>query len=1629
MRYLAAVLLLSALASPGWAAADDLADVRRLMEIAPSRSMASPDREALDDYIVRRFRDTGFESGKIVFPTLVFDPGEVALRLPDGETFTLPAMWPNSAFPGNLPKGDWSGPLVDLGNGAPGGTRTGSPAGAAVVLDMKSARAWITALELGAEVLIFAGSERDTNLEAVQKVSAVPLAVPRFYLPFEDARRLRGLLAEKETPTVALTQTRPSRWRRVTAETNWVVIPGGEFADKTVHIQAYKDGASIVPGLTPGAETAANLALLLRLLDHYTTHTPQCTLVFSAASDHCNALRGERFFLASVYPEPDAAEEEVEDLRAELNEATFYETVYGDRSPEQIARLREGTEKFEGTTYILKRPLMRELEYRRNRMLHALGAARETSAEAPNTDDPAQAESEDMLKRRQDLIAMMSILQRWGGNKTFAELTSTQQDRFLSLLGEMETRFREQREDAQAHLDRLAANARLRELLAGKTRHLYLTLDLSFGSDRMGFFYEGSDVIQYYPPEAMDASVAGLARLSVELGSESAEGREFFADTLRNTRGMPWRAYLAGRRLLAATVGSCLSIPSLTLATVHDPLTAAFTPGDTFERLQGGEAARMLAFAESYLPELLEHPDFPKSISEPRKRNYDAMNVRYNLRLVDPFGVELPVEPVADAVTLFYPGHRYVEEMIVGQVCVMHRAMTGRQGDALYRAIPPPGSVEAYGFDAGFTRIAKAIDGGSSQRRVPSHVPGAGTRWVWDDHIGLMFDCVQTDLVGNLQPFTRMQIWSFVLLDAERESSPDHYGFAGAYEGRSDMPPIVALEGIVSVFTEPGTPLKVVTGGYLLINADETEPTGTGYFPGAPQLRQISATATRDVQILNDVRLRRLESKAVSDPAARELYERAETLRQEAVAERTAGRQDAFLSKSVQALGDAMTSYTQVRTTTNDLIRAVAVFLALVAPFCLFFMKLTTPWTDIRAQIVVFVGLFALMATALAFLHPAFELSQTPMMVLLAFVMLGLAVFVMAILYGWFDAGLQDMVARMEGVERTESSRKTLAGVAFNVGVNNMRRRRIRTSLTAATIVLVTFTMLSVISVGSSLEPYRRKTDDAAPYNGVLFARPGFQEIPFTTRDHVSGLLRGRGAVVERTWTQHVYARIYLPMELGLPEDPINTLKVKSLLGLDPEHEPLLDQMPLAAGRRFTATNAAEILLSVSAAKALGIDADDFEPTALELLDRRVTLVGLLEDEALSAATDMVGLPALPLAFFSLWQATTSAQNLQTAATTPAPGAQPLTPAYCGIVPSGFARELPATTVRSIALKADSPAEAFEAGRLLSRVTQSLAYVGLSGPVELDEETTLTAGQYSFGPPTAPKIGGMSKVVIPIFLAATIILNTMLGSVMERRNEIAVYNSIGLNPTHVFVFFVAEAVVFGLIGSVAGYLIGQALAQIIAYAGWLPDNKLNFSSMAVILVILAAMFTVVVSTLYPAYVATRAAVPSGQRRWKLPPPSGDEFWLDFPFSYNREILPGVLSYLRAFLDLNSEASSGKFLAQDLRAGYVPAAEGDRALAMVCQITPVPFDLGVNQRLELYAHYRAELNAYVISACATRLKGERHSWMRVNRGFMESLRARLLSWRSQPAPAQEKFRLAGEALFDAAGDFPVRGAAS
>src|SRR5208283_1244875 len=100
-------------------------------------------------------------------------------------------------------------------------------------------------------------------------------------------------------------------------------------------------------------------------------------------------------------------------------------------------------------------------------------------------------------------------------------------------------------------------------------------------------------------------------------------------------------------------------------------------------------------------------------------------------------------------------------------------------------------------------------------------------------------------------------------------------------------------------------------------------------------------------------------------------------------------------------------------------------------------------------------------------------------------------------------------------------------------------------------------------------------------------------------------------------------------------------------------------------------------------------------------------------------------------------------------------------------------------------------------------------------------------------------------------IAALIIFNTMMGSIAERRREIYVYTSLGLAPFHVGALFVAEAMTYGLIGAVFGYIIGQGAGTMMLKLGWLGNTTLNYSGSSAILTMGLILLIVLLSALAP----------------------------------------------------------------------------------------------------------------------------------------------------------------------------------
>jgi hypothetical protein len=266
---------------------------------------------------------------------------------------------------------------------------------------------------------------------------------------------------------------------------------------------------------------------------------------------------------------------------------------------------------------------------------------------------------------------------------------------------------------------------------------------------------------------------------------------------------------------------------------------------------------------------------------------------------------------------------------------------------------------------------------------------------------------------------------------------------------------------------------------------------------------------------------------------------------------------------------------------------------------------------------------------------------------------------------------------------------------------------------------------------------------------------------------------------------------------------------------------------------------------------------------------------------------------------------------------------------------------------------------------------------------------------------------GLVNVIIPIIIASLIVLNTMLGSVYERVKEIAIFSSIGLSPSNIAMLFIAESLVYAIIGAVAGYLIGQGLSKIISVFHILPGLYLNFSSTSAEVSIGLVILVVLLSTLFPARKASEVATPAVDRTWKLPEPDGDTWLITLPFAVTGAQAQGINSFLAEWFRSYEEQSVGDFLTQGIRTG-VQAMEKGNGYRLSGRVWLAPFDLGVSQEMELDTVPTDLEDVYAVNITLARVSGDVSNWKRVNRRFLNVVRKQFLIWRTLSAEERDRY---------------------
>jgi len=837
----------------------------------------------------------------------------------------------------------------------------------------------------------------------------------------------------------------------------------------------------------------------------------------------------------------------------------------------------------------------------------------------------------------------------------------------------------------------------------------------------------------------------------------------------------------------------------------------------------------------------------------------------------------------------------------------------------------------------------------------------------------------------------------------------------------------LAGPGIMTKFVEPdarffvtfqaGTPeneLAKETRAFMLGTDDSFQPDGERDIDGpgflackTPIMRRVPFEVAHSVIDVNGKRLALQNRYHMTDETTRRYHAKSEQLYKESLNPSLPFHSAELKAGSAVAYG--MLTHPVLRGSISEAVAGILWYLGLMVPFIIFFEKLVFGFPDVRKQLAAQAVIFLVIFGLLDLLHPAFRMVRASAMILLGFVILLISTGITLLFAGKFRENLEELNALRGKVAGAEVDTIGVAVSAFVLGLNNMRRRKVRTGLTCTTLVLMTVAMICFTSIQSD-EVNVSTAVGKAPYQGILYKDERLK--PVTGLDALRARYGDRFDLAERRMLLGQRAGENPRLEMAYERGGLTRrVEVHSVLQFS-ACEPLRSKIRFVTRTKwFTKDDEngsgalCPVMIPDVLAEQLGIFAADVDRggVLVRLNGREFEVRGIFESASLDALQDLDGRGLLPFDLELMERPDVSGG---------VPVADDAAPRIEGarlvIMPNremGFRAEGAAPTPRLVSVAVLMPNLSYREARTAIETyleqTGRPAYYGLGGIAYLGERGRRRS------------LVGLIDMLIPLIIAAMTVLNTMKGSVYERRHEILVYNAVGIAPRYIFFMFFSEAFVYVVIGAVLGYLVSQSAGRVLTALHLTGGLKMTFTSLNTIYASLAIAFSVLASTWFPARSAKAIAAPAEDAGWRLPEPEGDRLAFDLPFTFTWQDRVAILAFFERYLDDHGEGGAGRFFAGDIRVGTRQEPERSAPDGCLPQITATiwlkPFDLAVSQRMAIMLPTDEETGEFKAIVTLTRLSGTRESWLRLNRGFVSQIRRHFLHWRAvSPQRRREMF---------------------
>ena len=1579
VAFLLAAAALALLCVVDRASAASLDETISSLAAIDSRATGTTGFNRAADYIEERFAALGLEPSSHQYILPVRKVREASIRVNGASSAIRPFLY-NAVTPGTT-DGILEGPLYYVGHGALDELDTIPIRDAIVVMEFDSGRNWQTLASLGAKALIYL--DRNTTASKFffeEKFELTPLQFPCFWIDEQTSKTLFG--ASRFSPGDRLAETAALTaeivWEETLGRNIYTVIPGSddEQKEELVIVEAFFDTPEYVAGRSPGADAAVSIATLLDLAAQFAANPPKRSVMLIAASGHAQSLAGMRELIWSLNERSKNMRELRRDLQNDIKEArSDIALLSGLVFPLQADRERDRE---------LRRVIGHQLKWRIDGISRELIELRMAGVTDQNRHQVENA------------AASRFALRRISWAETFHDLPGEE----LSLFKELIPAALGEKQALLAELDRqftaLKSANNFRLAVRNYTLSAVISLHLSSHGDGVGGFHRGW-LYNLKPTINRTGIYSVLADVLSDTAATSNEGT-LYQETLRPTRMRSWESWFLDKPQLGGEISSLAGLIGISLATTSDGRSLWGTPWDTVDTVDFANATRQASLVHDLIRGVAAAEEL-HSGNMPRD-GFSTATARTNLLLQGELFADYPA---AGTTILAYQGlNRFY-------ATVDHKGRFTIRGIADKKNVLDKLIIEGYRFEDRTGRVIWAIDKketGKNNYRLKMLRKSMQTSLV-------MFACRELTVFDLLEPRSFAYMTKLDLFDGRRDATPQHYWYS-----RIDTRDSI----IASIYLEPGSLMKmtlsdtVLTRKMLLTNGTPDNPMGSGYaIDGSTAIHRTAYHAARDAWTLLTPRIDNLESHGIFD----EKIDQLRTRGQQALAASETAYSELRYGEAREAAADALALasrvYVQVEKTQKDVLFGVLFYIALFIPFAFCMERFLFSFTTIYKRILGFLLILLVLITIIYQVHPAFQLTYSPMVVILAFFILGLSLMVTLIIFFRFEEEMAMLQRRSSHKRPEEISRWKAFVAAFFLGVSNLRRRRLRTILTCSTLIILTFTIMSFTTIKSNRQQNLLLFQQHAPYHGLLLKKMNWASLPPQATDILVNSMADLDYPAPRIWLE--------------PPDPSATIQapvrhndkvavLQGLVGLS-ANEPYVTGLDavLASGRWFTDDDRQAILLEKQMATRLEAVTGE---TEVLLWGQKFLVVGTFDGEKLEKNVDLDNEPLTPVTFPDEAGASVSEEELE--AMESGDDIRTIQSRYRHI-PAAQVAIVPAATLLAAGGKlkniAVRPEESEALREVASQLTDRFSLVIFAG----DQN-----GTWLYNVSDTIDYQGVPDIIIPLLISVLIVLNTMISSVYERKSEIGVYTSVGLAPSHVAFLFVAEALALAVISVVIGYVIAQVLASLFAATNLWEGITVNYSSMAGVAAMVLVILVVLVSVIYPARVAARIAIPDVNQTFALPAPVNNTITVNLPFLMKYDEHESIGGFIHDYFVGHQDISQGIFstgpvdivfscstVDEITRLFKTSTAHDDlHCLHLRANVWLAPFDFGIMQLVDIqFCPAKEGENYLAIKATLSRKSGESAVWHRINTLFLHDLRKQLLVWRSLDDVAHrelaEKFR--------------------